>query len=140
MQLTGPSDKVVVTANGTELPVSNTALPPTQALSRCAREEALVVPGMRQRALMSLSTLGNNEYTTVFLPGQQGVNVFHVNNVNISSIAPPALHGWRDNRGLWMVTVPNEPTISPIIDVAKTAMSVYELPTTKEVVRFFHTA
>jgi hypothetical protein len=111
MQLTGPSNKIVVTANRTELPASNTVLLPTRTLSKGARE-AVVVPGMSQRALMSMSTLANNGYTTIFLPGQQGVNVFHANDVNISAIAPPALHGWRDDRGLWMVTVADEPTIS----------------------------
>ena len=38
MQLTGPSNKIVVTANGTELPASNTALLPTCSLSKGARE------------------------------------------------------------------------------------------------------
>jgi hypothetical protein len=139
MQLTGPSNKIVVTANGTELPASNTALLPTRALSKGARE-AIVVPGMSQRALMSVATLANNGYTTVFLPGQEGVNVFHANDVDISSIAPPALQGWRDDRGLWMVSVTGETTISQNIDVAETAMSVYDLPNTKEVVRFLHAA
>jgi hypothetical protein len=76
MQLTGPPNTIVVTANGTELPASNTALLPTHTLSKGARE-AIVVPGMSQRALMSVATLTNNGYTTVFLPGQEGVNVFH---------------------------------------------------------------
>jgi hypothetical protein len=89
---------------------------------------------------MSMATLTNNGCTTVFLPGHEGVNVFHANDVKISSIAPPALQGWRDNRGLWMVPVTNETTISQNIDVAETAMSVYDLPNTKEVVRFLHAA
>ncbi|KAL7481480.1 hypothetical protein ACHAW6_007164 [Cyclotella cf. meneghiniana] len=38
-------------------------------------------------------SLANNGYTTVILPGQQGVDVYHANDVNISSIAPPALQG-----------------------------------------------
>jgi hypothetical protein len=139
MQLTGPSNKIVVPANGGELTASNTALLQTRALSNGARE-AIVVPGMNQRALMSVATLANNGYTTVFLPGQEGVNVFHANDVDISSIAPPALQGWRDDRGLWMVPVTDETTISQNIDVAETAMSVYDLPTTKEVVRFLHAA
>jgi len=92
MQLTGPPNKIVVTANGTELPASNTALVQTHALSKGARE-AVVVPGMSQRALMSVATLANNGYPTVFLPGKEGVNVFHAKDVNISSIAPPALQG-----------------------------------------------
>jgi hypothetical protein len=142
MQLTGPSNKVIVTASGSELPASNSALLSTRGLSKGARE-AVVVPGMRQRALMSVSTLANNGYTTIFLPGQQGVNVFHANDIKISAIAPPALHGWRDDRGLWMVIISDEvkfPTISQSIGVAKTAMSMYDLPNTKEVVQFLHAA
>ena len=137
MQLTGPSNTIVVAANGGELTASNTALLPTCALSKGARE-AIVVPGMKQRALMSVATLANNGYTTVFLPGQEGVNVFHAKDVNISAIAPPALQGWRDDKGLWMVSVTDETTISPRINVTETAMSVYDLPNTKEVVRFLH--
>jgi hypothetical protein len=70
MQLTGPSNKIVVAANGGELTASNTALLHTRALSKGARE-AIVVPGMKQRALMSVATFANNGYTTVFLPGQE---------------------------------------------------------------------
>jgi len=139
MQLTGPSNKIVVTANGTKLPASNTALLPTCALFKGARE-AIVVPGMSQRALTSVATLANNGYTTVLLPGQEGANVFHADDVDISSTTPPALQGWRDNRGLWMVSVTGETTISQNIDVTETAMSVYDLPNTKEVVRFLHAA
>jgi len=39
-----------------------------------------------------------------------------------------------------MVSVTGETTISQNIDVAETAMSVYDLPNTKEVVRFLHAA
>jgi hypothetical protein len=131
--------KLLSPPTGNKLPASNTALLPARAISKGARE-AVVVPGMRLRALMSVAMLANNGYTTVFLPGQQGVNVFNVNNVNISSIAPPTLHGWRDNRGLWMVTLADEPQISPSMDVADTAMSMYGIPCTKEVVRFLYAA
>jgi hypothetical protein len=39
-----------------------------------------------------------------------------------------------------MVPIVDDPTISPSINVAETAMSVYELPSTKEVVQFLHAA
>jgi hypothetical protein len=97
LQLTGPSEKVVVTAGGTKLHVTNTGLLSTRALSKGARE-AIVVPGMSQTALISIATLANNGYTTVFLPGQQGVDIFRANNVIISPTAPPALQGWQDDR------------------------------------------
>ncbi len=81
---------MVITAGGTKLHATNTGLLSTRVLSKGARE-AIVVPGMRQGALMSVATLANNGYTTVFLPGRQGMNVFHPNDVTISSTAPPAL-------------------------------------------------
>jgi hypothetical protein len=139
LQLTGPSDKVVVTAGGTKLHATNTGLLSTLALSKGARE-AIVVPEMSQTALMSITMLANNGYTTVFLPGQEGMDIFRAKDVVISPTAPPALQGWRDNRGLWMVPIVDEPTISPGINIAEAAMGVYELPSTKEVVRFLHAA
>ena len=48
LKLTGSSNKVVVTANGSELPASNTALLPIRALSKGARE-AIVVTGMKNK-------------------------------------------------------------------------------------------
>ena len=39
-----------------------------------------------------------------------------------------------------MVPIVDEPTISPSIDIAESANSVYELPSTKEMVRFLHAA
>jgi hypothetical protein len=93
LQLTGPSNKVVVTAGGTKLHASNTTLLSTRVLSKGARE-AVGIPEMSQQALMSMSTLANNGYTIVFLPGQQGVDVFRADNIVISSTAPPALQGW----------------------------------------------
>ncbi len=95
---------------------------------------------MSQTALMSVATLAKNGYTTVFLPGQEGVDIFRANNIVISPTAPPALQGGRDDKGLWMVSIVDEPTISPGIDVAEAAMRVYKLPSTKEVLRFLHAA
>ena len=123
LQLTGRSDKVVETTGGMKLQAMDTGLLSTRALSKGARE-AIVVPGMSQPALMSVSTLANNGYTTVFLPGNDGVDIYGANDVVISSTAPPALQGWRDGRGLWMVPVVDDNPISPGLDVAETAMGV----------------
>ena len=94
MQRTGLCNKVVVTADGTKLPASHILLP-TQALSKGARE-AIVVPGMQQKALLSVGTLADNGYTTVFLPGQEGVNIYPSDDVTITEKAPPVLQGCRD--------------------------------------------
>ncbi len=68
------------------------------------------------------------------------MDIFRANDVVISSTAPPALQGWQDGNGLWMVPVVDDNPITPCLDVAESAMSVYELPSTKEVVRFLHAA
>ncbi|KAL7481115.1 hypothetical protein ACHAW6_006799 [Cyclotella cf. meneghiniana] len=41
----------------------------TELISNLQKLEALVIPGMQQKTLMSVGTLANNGYTTVFLPG-----------------------------------------------------------------------
>ncbi len=83
---------MVVTANGTELPASNTALLNTTALSKGARE-AIVVPGIQQKALWSVATLADNGYTVIFSPGQQDIAIHRENNVDISQNAKPVLQG-----------------------------------------------
>jgi hypothetical protein len=141
LQLTGKSNETIVTANGTELPVSNTALLNTTALSKGAWE-ALIVPGMQQKALMSVATLADNGYTVVFSPGQQGVAIYGENDVEVLPSVPPVLQGWRDERGLWIVPIAANLSSSPSPDVAKfekyrtdAALNVYELPSTEECVR-----
>ncbi len=138
LQLTRHSDKVIITAGGTKLHATNTTFLPIHALSKGARE-AIVVPEMSQTALMSVSTLANNEYTTVFLRGQQGVDVVYAKDVIISSMAPPALQGWWDSRGLWMVLIMDATPTSPGIEVAETTMGVYGLPSTKKLWDFYIT-
>ena len=135
-----------MTANRTELPASNTALLNTTALSKCARE-AIVVPGMQQKALLSVATLADNGYTVIFSPGQKGVAVYRENDVDISPKEEPALQGWRDERGLWTVPIADNQNINPNFATtcskrhkSDTAMNVYELPSTKEIVRFLPAA
>eukprot|EP00804_Cyclotella_cryptica_P010200 CCRYP_013822-RA/>CCRYP_013822-RA protein AED:0.07 eAED:-0.02 QI:0/-1/0/1/-1/0/1/0/95 len=84
LQLTGKSNKVVVTTNGTKLPASNTALLNATGLSK-GTPEAIVVPGMQQKALLSVALLEDNGYTVIFLPWQKGVAVYQENNVDIST-------------------------------------------------------
>jgi hypothetical protein len=68
------------------------------------------------------------------------MDVYQANDVAISSTAPPALQEWWDGRGLWMVPLIDDTPISPGLDIAEMAMSVYNLPSTKEVLRFLHAA
>ena len=138
MELTGLSDKQVMAANGGSLSATHTALLPTCALSKGARE-SYVVPGV-QESLVSVPVFSSNGYTTVFLPGNRGVKVYKQDDLSMVEKSPPVLQGWRDARGLFMVPIADKATISKSLDVHKSANSVYELPSTKEVVRFLHAA
>jgi hypothetical protein len=138
MQLTGKSDKQVKAADGAKLAATNTAMWPTSALSKGARQ-SYIIPGVEE-PLISVPVLSNNGYTTVFLPGQEGVNIYQKDDVTIMEKAPPVLQGCRDERGLWYVPVADEPNIDPSPNIVESAMNVYELPSTKEVVRWMHAA
>ena len=82
--------------------------------------------------------LADNGYTVVFHPHQQGVTVH--DDIKLTSSRPAVLQGWRKAGGLWTVPIVDKPTISQALDITETAMNVYELPSTREVVRFLHAA
>ena len=42
-------------------------------------------------------------YRTIFMPGNQGVQVFNGNNVKVNLSGDAVLRGWRDPQGLWRV-------------------------------------
>ena len=139
MEITGESDKQVMAANGGSISATHTALLPTQTLSKGARE-SYVVPEVQEN-LMSVPVLSDNGYTTIFLPDDEGVKIYEHDGVTIIENAPPVLQGCRDERGLWFVPIADEHTADvPPINAQETAMNVYNLPSTKEVVRFLHAA
>ena len=72
LQITGKSNKVVRAANGGLMQASSTALLDLSKLRTEARE-AIVVPGLNTKALLSVSPLANAGYTTIFHPHKQGV-------------------------------------------------------------------
>eukprot|EP00804_Cyclotella_cryptica_P030118 CCRYP_009530-RA/>CCRYP_009530-RA protein AED:0.27 eAED:0.27 QI:0/0/0/1/0/0/5/0/696 len=137
MELTGVSDKVIVTADGTEVPATNTALIPLPALSKGARQ-AIVVPGLKQKALLSVGTpltMGIPQYSYL---GNKA-------SIFIRTLTSPSRRpGPHSSKGAettedfgWSQWVTRK---IPGLDVAETALNVYELPSTKEVVRFLHAA
>eukprot|EP00804_Cyclotella_cryptica_P007736 CCRYP_001353-RA/>CCRYP_001353-RA protein AED:0.15 eAED:0.15 QI:0/0/0/1/0.2/0.16/6/0/947 len=139
VQLTGKSDKMVRAADGGLMPASSTGLLALTTLRQGARE-ALVVPGLKPKALMSVSPLANNGYTTIFHPHDEGVTVHDTGSFNLTLNSPPVLQGCRNGAGLWTVPLVDDATISQSLNVEETALSVYDLPSTREVVRFLHAA
>ena len=130
---------MVRAADGGLMPASSTGLLALTKLRQGARE-ALVVPGLKPKALMSVSPLANNGYTTIFHPHDEGVTVHDTGSFNLTLNSPPVLQGCRNGAGLWTVPLVDDTTISQSLNVEETALSVYDLPSTKEVVRFLHAA
>eukprot|EP00804_Cyclotella_cryptica_P008147 CCRYP_004624-RA/>CCRYP_004624-RA protein AED:0.13 eAED:0.13 QI:0/0/0/1/0/0/3/0/1209 len=139
VQLTGKSDKMVRAAHGGLMPASSTGLLALTKLRKGARK-ALVVPGLKPKALMSVSPLANNGYTTIFHPHKQGVTVHDTDSFTLTLKSPPVLQGCRKEAGLWTVPLTDKTTVSQSQNVDEAALSVYDLPSTKEVVRFLHAA
>ena len=126
-ELIGPSSKTVSTANGQLMRATMTALLPLTQLRAGARE-AIVIPELKQ-ALMSVKQLADQGYTTIFHPHLEGVTVHDNDGFKLVISKPPLLQGWREKGGLWTVPLAEEK-----------AFNIYELPSTKEVIRFGHAA
>ncbi|KAL7476769.1 hypothetical protein ACHAW6_002606, partial [Cyclotella cf. meneghiniana] len=103
-------------------------------------KQATVVPAIKQDALLSVRQLADSGYTTVFHPHNQGCTVHDVNSLKLTTSTPALLQGWREAGGLWTVPLPTNTSISPSLNVEEVALNAYELPSTKEVVRFLHAA
>ncbi len=67
LELTGPSSKTVSTANGHVKKATMTAILPLGQLKAGARE-AIIIPKMSTKALMSVKQLADQGYTTIFHP------------------------------------------------------------------------
>eukprot|EP00956_Cyclotella_meneghiniana_P000230 scaffold288_cov44-Cyclotella_meneghiniana.AAC.10 len=89
---------------------------------------------------MSVSPLADNGYTTIFHPHNKGVTVHGAKSFELTFKSPPVLQGCRNEAGLWTVPITDDATISQSLNIDEAAMNVYELPSTKEVVRFLHAA
>ena len=139
LKLTGLSSKLVSIASRSTMKATNTALLPIDSLKPAARE-AFVIPELGTKALMSVKKLADNGYTTIFHPHQNGVTVHNDNDFELKVNKPAVLQGWRDEAGLWTVPFVDEQEINPGLNVEEGALNVYELPTTKQVVRFLHGA
>eukprot|EP00804_Cyclotella_cryptica_P017719 CCRYP_001156-RA/>CCRYP_001156-RA protein AED:0.37 eAED:0.37 QI:0/0/0/1/0/0/2/0/305 len=126
VQLTGTSNKLVRAADGGLMPARSTGLLALTKLHEGARE-ALVVPGLKPKALMCVSPLANNGYTTIFHPYQQGVTVHDADSFDLTLTSPPVLQGCRNTAGLWTVPLTDEATISHSLNVDEAALSVVRL-------------
>jgi hypothetical protein len=82
--------------------------------------------------------LNNHLYKPFKVPGYPELCV-HIDTIYLLP-RPAVLQGWRDASGMWTVPIVDKADVTPSLNINEAAMSVYELPSTKEVVRFLHAA
>ena len=80
---------------------------------------------------MSMKVLSDNGYTTVFGPHEEGVAVYHTQDIQLTSSKPPAQCTGALVCSFWH---------KPPLHSSDLASNVYELPSTPETVRFLHAA
>ena len=94
-----------------------------------------------------MKQLADNGYVTIFHPGDKGVTVHDENDVKLTLQRTALLQGWRDSQGLWQIAL--KPSVTNInTDIiamdrpapTEAVNNVYELPSTRELVTFLHTA
>ena len=94
-------------------------------------QEADILPGLK-RPLMSVNTMSNEGYTTVFHPGKKSATVHKPGTFRILPTDKPVLTGINSN-GLWTVSTKE-------IDIKENINHAYSIPSTKGKIRFLHAA
>lgn len=146
LELTGPSNLSIAVATGQHSQTTSTAQLPLDNIRPAARVTH-VLPELQPNSLLSVKQLADNGYVTIFHPGDKGVTVHDENDVKLTLQRTALLQGWRDSQGLWQIAL--KPSVTNVnTDIiamdrpapTEAVNNVYELPSTRELVTFLHTA
>jgi hypothetical protein len=131
---TGSSDITVYLPDDSTLTAIGTTQLPFEQLSSEARK-ATILPGLT-KSLISVNTMANSGYTTIFRPGDQGVTFHKEGTLTITTSEPPVLQGCKRNgETLWTVSVP-QTTRKKREEVS----NVYNLPSIAQTIKYLHAA
>ena len=86
---------------------SEKAMLPNKKLRDEARE-CDILPGLHKDSLVSVGKLADAGYYTIFMPGNQGVQIFDGTKTKVCLPGEAILRGWRDHQGLWRVPIKEE--------------------------------
>ncbi len=129
----GPTHKRVQMPNGGTEVVSHRAKLPYSTLSNKARE-VHVLPALTHHLLLSIPTLVDESYRTIFHAGAGGAEVYKAEDISFHTKSAPVLQGCRKGQGLWTVTT------SGNITKGDTINNVYSLPSMAKAICFMHAA
>ena len=145
-----PSGKEVGMPDGRAARASERALLPMSQLRDGARAGD-ILPALSDNTLVSVGTLANNDYATIFWDNYRGVDVYDTRDVNITIDGEPVLSGWRDGSGLWRIPMtdgvaPKPSTDLPLDDFGRYSLrldkhqvsNLYDLPSLPQRIAFIH--
>ena len=151
------SNKVFILPNGQSIAATEMAEYPFNL--RPPANDVHITPGITSNSLLSTGKLADADYITVF--DNEQVNVYDVNDINITVTRGAIIRGWRDDTGLWRIpllptvrqdNVTNVNTETVLVNKPPTEFlanrpppteavcNVYELKTQPELVRYYHAA
>jgi hypothetical protein len=130
----GASNNTVLLPDNSQLRMSTqTQLPFKQLLEEAQEEDNL--PELK-RSLLSTNRMAEEEYTTIFHPGDKGVTIHKEGTITISTSKPPVLQGCKsDTEKLWMLSVSKDKEKE-----REEMQNVYSLLSIPQSIRCFHTA
>ena len=132
------SSKTVRMPNGQTLNTSLKALLPNKLLNPKARE-CDILPGLQHSSLVSVGKLADAGYCTIFMPGNQGVQVLNGNNVKINVSGDAVLRGRKDPQGLWRVPMDDGNSVAlSQHQLEESINNVFDLPSTAQTIRYLH--
>ncbi len=106
---------------------------PFKQLTEAARE-AEILPGLKQ-LLLSMNKMAEEECTTIFHPGEEGVTIHKEGMVTITTSEPLVLEGYKNNPAkLWTVSATQNTKNH------EEASNVYSLPSIQQSIKYLHTA
>ena len=121
-------------------------LPMTQL--REGAREGDILPALAENTLVSVSTMANNNYATIFWPEGKGVEIYDLQEVNIQASGEPVVRGWRDQAtGLWRIPMVDGASPPPcfedfgkyVINLEKHQIAnLHDLPSLPQRVAFIH--
>ena len=131
------SNKIVRVPNGQSMIASEKAMLPNKKLRDEARE-CDILPGLHKDSLISVGKLADAGYYTIFMPGNQGVQVIDGTKTKMCLPGEAILRGWRDHQGLWRVPIAEEEYALPDEDLEESLNNVFDLPSLEQTIRYLH--
>ena len=133
-----PADQTAEASEKAMLPIFNLNLD---------AQKGDILPALAHNLLISVSTLADAGYITIFEPGARVVNVYDQKDVRITVTGKAALRGWQDPESkLWRVPLSGQAaneeanaTIELSMDELKHVVNnLFEVPSVEQAIRFVH--